>query len=41
MQAMNHRNQPISVIHSILHSVYHMEERLKHNENSTIVSLGF
>lgn len=41
MQTMNHRTQPISVIHSILHSVNQMEERIKHNENSTIVSLGF
>tara|TARA_E500000081_G_C6130608_1_gene353484 strand:- start:2250 stop:2735 length:486 start_codon:yes stop_codon:yes gene_type:complete len=41
MQTMNYRSQPISVIHSILHSVYRMEEHIKHNKNSTIVSLGF
>jgi hypothetical protein len=41
MLAMNYRSQPISIIHSILNSVNEMEDRLKFNEDLTIVTLGF
>lgn len=41
MMAMNYRSQPISIIHSILNSVNEMEDKLKFNQDSTIVTLGF
>lgn len=41
MMAMNYRSQPISIIHSILNSVNEMENKLKFNRDSTIVTLGF